>query len=365
MSSISVAPSDSNIVYAALIDGCLFKSDDAGETWERKGWFRGGSTIVSVHPFNADSAYVGIVTSSSSDGLFVTGDGGDSWTAINSDFSDIYEIVIDPINPLCVYVAGRSPYGLYKTMDAGTSWNLLTSDLSIQAIGINPVNSNFIYAALSQWQFIMSSDYGESWGTTTGIGGNPLEMDINPDDPNIIYIATSEGLAKSTDGGAIWILKNNGEVNRDHPYTSHVLVDPNRTDRIYRSNNHNWITYKSEDGGEFWSATDLPAGVFAIAGGNSILSGTRDGIYAANLDGSGTHLSSKGLNGTSIVGLITGDSGSVYAATLDQGIRKLKLFSLGVDSTEWTEQIFHKDFSQLVISPHNSEIICFGHGEDG
>jgi photosystem II stability/assembly factor-like uncharacterized protein len=258
--SIRVAPSDPDIVYVGTgSDGIrsnvitgrgLYRSDDAGETWERRGLVEMGQLgAVEVHPDDPDVAYVAAL--------------GNPW-------------------------ANSPERGVYRTRDGGTTWDqvLFTSD-SVGAIDleINTANPNEIYAAMwrgqrQPWTIISgmeasgrengiwkSSDGGDTWrimteGLPTGLVGK-IDLSVTADAPNRVYALVEttdpeEGLYRSDDFGETWELVSNqrGIMNRPFYYTN-VTADPTNADHVY-INNEGY--YESIDGGATFERRQTPHG---------------------------------------------------------------------------------------------------------
>jgi hypothetical protein len=74
----------------------------------------------------------------------------------------------------------------------------------IQALAVDPQNSNTVYAATSYGLF-KSMDGGSSWRNLfLSSSANVFSITVNPQDPSTIYAGTDNGVAKSTDGGESW-----------------------------------------------------------------------------------------------------------------------------------------------------------------
>ena len=111
--SIVIDPSHPEIIYAGLFDqGGMYKSTDAGKTWAAinngiyrpQGWTWTG--LVYMDPSNSQHLYY----SNGSDGLYITGNGGEKW--INTYFGGcpdmITGLVIDPVNGQHLYASSYS-----------------------------------------------------------------------------------------------------------------------------------------------------------------------------------------------------------------------------------------------------------------
>ncbi|MEO6725429.1 MAG: sialidase family protein, partial [Blastocatellia bacterium] len=140
----------------------------------------------------------------------------------------VHAIAVNPNNPNVIY-QGVNIGGLWKSVDGGANWTSLFDQQAALGIGqpsaiaIDPNNTNTVYVGTnSRFQLskgiLKSSDGGASWivlgsGYPAGNNGNTLTlfqgqnvngMVVEPTNSNLIYLATSAGLFRSTDGGQMW-----------------------------------------------------------------------------------------------------------------------------------------------------------------
>ena len=255
--AIAVAPSDPNVVYVGMGEGCLrsnishgdgvYKSIDAGKTWENIG-LRDSSQIgrVYVDPKNPDLVYVAAIGHpygpNAERGLFRSTDGGKTWKKILfvDDKTGAADISVDPSNPRTMYVSTwqvlRRPWdiydagpgsGIYKTTDGGDTWTKLKNGLPTGDLGK-------IGLAVS------AADPQRIWAT---IGGD------------------SGGIFRSDDGGNNWTLLDGAfEMHSRQYYYGHIFADPQERDTVYTFTSKSF--YKSTDGGKAWSVLQAPHGDF-------------------------------------------------------------------------------------------------------
>ncbi|EFK97407.1 conserved hypothetical protein [sediment metagenome] len=136
----------------------------------------------------------------------------------------------DPTNP-DVYWAGSAGGGVWKSTNAGRNWFTFPFtqflSLGVSDIGISPSNPNIVYVATGDADgssatrspgsigVIKTTNGGASW-TTTNLNFYLLDNKIlgrllvDPDDPNIVIVASFDGIYKTIDGGSIWAKKSNG-----------------------------------------------------------------------------------------------------------------------------------------------------------
>jgi len=216
VTAIATDPTDPNIIYAgtmydfsAGIEGKLFKSTDAGKTW---------------------------------DTLLVGG--------------SYHEILIDPLNHNIIYTL---PSSILKSEDGGKTWRsiingiYLDPETRVECLAMNPQNPNVLYAGTGGFftgNFYISHDGGLHWNKTPTdkLIDGVLSITVDPIDTNIIYAGTlgSGVLWKSTNAGESWFqtgLREQGVYD--------ILVDPQVSTTIYAGVSKLGI-YKTVDGGNNW-----------------------------------------------------------------------------------------------------------------
>ena len=158
-----------NLYYMGTAGGGVWKTQDAGSTWEpiSDGYFGGSIGAIAVSESDPNIIYVGEGEQtlrgnvSSGHGMWKSTDAGETWRYIGLPKSEhISRIRIHPENPEIVYVGvignlwkPNSERGLYKTNDGGMTWEkiLYVSDKAgIGDLILDPNNSRIIYA--TTWQ---------------------------------------------------------------------------------------------------------------------------------------------------------------------------------------------------------------------
>lgn len=283
------------VYYFGAVGGGVWKTDDAGRTWEAIIDSQGIASIgaIAVAPSDANVIYVGSgeadMRSSISygNGMYRSTDGGNTWMRIGlEDSRQIGRILVDPHDSNKVFVAAlghaygpNAERGVFRSKDGGKSWQkILFHDENTGAIDLafEPGNPKTIYAALWQtrrppWSIYApsngpgsglyrSNDSGDHWEHVTG-HGLPAEglgrmgIAIAPSNPKRIYLivdAKDGGLYRSDDSGQNWQrISNDRRTWQRGWYFGEVSVDPKDADTVYLPNTS---TYKSRDGGKTFAA---------------------------------------------------------------------------------------------------------------
>jgi photosystem II stability/assembly factor-like uncharacterized protein len=136
--------------------------------------------------------------------IFLTTDGGVTWTMVFRGPAAVTSIVIDPIDPNIVYASTLA--GLLKSANAGASWSLMSglSTKPLWDVAIDPTNHDVLYVATNTSGVWRSPDGGTSWQPTGPLSAVPYSVSVDPSPAHATLVGTSEGVWKSSDSGASW-----------------------------------------------------------------------------------------------------------------------------------------------------------------
>lgn len=318
-------PTNPRIIYAGTAGGGVWKSNDAGTTFNPIfDDYCQSIGAVEVDPNNPDNViYVGTGETwtrnsvSIGDGLYKSNDGGTTWNKLGLEKSErIANIIVNPNNSDEVYVAALGALwsdseerGVYKTTDGGKTWNkILYVDQTTGCadLAMDPNNPNILYASMwefrrSGWSFnsggdksalYKSIDGGATWnkihnGFPEGKLGR-LAIAVAPTDSNILYTVieaeedTRKGLYRSDDAGANWKQLNNDFGITVRPfYFSRIVVDPKDADVVVKGGLTGSI---SRDGGKTFKSlgnmhSDIHDVIFDINDSDRLYAGTDGGVY--------------------------------------------------------------------------------------
>ena len=298
--TISGVINNQNLYYMGTAGGGVWKTEDAGNTWEpiSDGYYGGSIGALAVSESDPNIIYVGEGEQtlrgnvSSGMGMWKSLDAGETWEYIGLPKSEhISRIRIHPKNPNIVYVGvignlwkPNNERGLYKTIDGGKSWSkiLFVSDKAgVGDIILDPNNSRIIYA--STWEMkrngyrmdsggpdskvFRSYDEGETWEDISEFNGLPsfpwgiVGIAISPVNSKRIWMmieADEGGVYRSDDGGNNWKKINSNRALRQRAwYYTRIYADTQNEDKVYVLN----VSYGvSTDGGKTFTLKNAPHG---------------------------------------------------------------------------------------------------------
>ena len=292
--SAAGVPSQPNVFYIGVCNGGVWKSTDAGRTWQPifDDQPTGSIGAIAVAPSDPNIVYVGSGEGlqrpdlSTGDGIYKSTDAGKTWTHLGlRDGQQIPQIAVDPRNPSRLFVAVLGhPYGpneergIYRSTDGGQTFDkVLYKDENTGGsdVAIDPANPNTVYAALWEsrqgpWEnaawdgknggIFKSTDGGATWRQLTqglGDGVTQANLAIAPSDPKRIYASLASGrgtgIYRSDDAGESWT-----RITTDPRPAARIgggdlpvpAVDPKNADIVYSAS---VVTWKSIDGGKTWT----------------------------------------------------------------------------------------------------------------
>ncbi len=326
IADIAIHPEDESVWYIAVGSGGVWKTTNAGTTFDpvfdsQKVFSIG---CVTIDPNNPNRVWVGTGEntggrhSSWGDGIYLSEDAGKSWKNMGLKRSEhLSKIIVHPDNSNVVWVASQGPLwskggerGLYKSTDGGKTWKrTLGNDQWTGATDllIDPRNPERLYCAT--WDrhrtvaaymgggpgsgLHRSEDGGETWtelkSGLPSVNMGKIGLAISPQQPDVIYAAIEEelrkgGVYKSTDRGASWKKMSDAVAGGTGPhYYQELYASPHEFDRIYLANNYLLV---SDNGGKDFNRVkgeskhvDDHAMAFKMSDPDYIMVGTDGGLY--------------------------------------------------------------------------------------
>ena len=265
--AVAVSESNPDLVFIGTGETCIrgnilpgdgvYRSLDAGETWEHVGFADShGISKIRIHPTNPDIVYVASFgkygVPSEERGVFRSTDGGDSWERVlfRDERTGAIDIALDRNNPDVLYVslweAFRKEYtmssggpgsGMFKSVDGGDTWTEITRNPGMPQEGVvgriglavSSANSNRVYALFENDNggLFRSDDAGDSWELINDerrIRQRAFyytHVFADHHDEDVVYVQNTS-FFHSTDGGATYEVINNGTHGDFHDF----WVDP-------------------------------------------------------------------------------------------------------------------------------------------
>ena len=290
--AVQGAPDDPRRFYFGAVNGGVWRTDDAGRTWQPifDSAPVGSIGALAVAPSAPRTLYAGTGEADMrSDiaqgvGLFRSTDGGLSWTQAGlRDTQQIGRILVDPRNPDVVLVAALGhPYGpnpmrgVFRSEDGGRTWSktlFRDDDTGAIDLAFQPDNPDIVYASLWQtrrppWSvyppssgpgsgLYKSIDGGRTWLHLTGHGlpqaPGRIGLATTPARPRRVYALVDVrhgdqgGLYRSDDAGADWVrVSDDPRITKRGWYFSGITADPKHADTVYVCDT---IMLRSDDGG--------------------------------------------------------------------------------------------------------------------
>jgi len=209
-------------IYACA--GWIFvRSSDGGKTWTNYPLSHTPARSMGVDPFHTSTIYLSVPGS----GVLKSTDGGKTWSLLagspiiaNDSVNDRLHppLVADPVNQNVVYFG--TEHGLFISKNGGASWTQSTNGLWALDVAVRDVtfasggHSVLLLAgdpSTATSDLYLSTDAGNSWvEIATGVDGERVAPD--PYDASVIYLhglQLSEAY-KSTDGGHTFTSAANG-----------------------------------------------------------------------------------------------------------------------------------------------------------
>lgn len=170
--SLTIHPTNGNILYAGAANGGVWKSTNGGDSWSSQWKFEDTMAVgsIAIAPSAPDTVYAG------------TGEDTDTWGP------------------------SYGGHGIYKTTNGGASWTNVADSSKVGSlcskIIVQPTDANTVYAA-TNWGIMKSTNGGVDW--TNKKNGHATDIVMAHDSPSTLYAGFHNlGVFKSTNGGDNW-----------------------------------------------------------------------------------------------------------------------------------------------------------------
>ena len=201
--SVAVDLLSPNIVYAGTQNEGIFKSTDYGDTWAAAGSGPTGA-ITYLTP---DPTKSGKLFASTANAFFLSEDGGATWSNVMN--VPAWTVTIDPGTPSTVYATARTQ-GVFRSSDGGRTWQPINTGITNLTMGssapviIDPTNPLTLYVGSDGGGGVFESlDGGDHWfAVNSGIDDLRVQgLAMDPNDPTVLYACGPSGVYKTITGG--------------------------------------------------------------------------------------------------------------------------------------------------------------------
>ena len=268
---VTVSPADSNRVWAIVEanEGGVFRSDDAGKTWEKTNDERKLRqrafyySRIYADPLDKETVY-GLNTR-----MYMSTDGGKTFDSIiQTPHGDNHDLWIDPNNPKRMINANDG--GGNVTINGGKTWTeqdfvtsqfyhvMATSDVPYHVAGAQQDNSTLAMPS-DGWGHMLARGPNKGWYYAVG-GGESGWITQHPEDPDIFYAGSQGALLTRYD-------RSNGQIRDIQVYprffsgepaealperwqwTFPIMFAPQDSKVMYTCSQHIW---KTTNDGQTW-----------------------------------------------------------------------------------------------------------------
>lgn len=311
--TVAIDLSNPSTLWAGLA-AKVMRSTDGGTTWTNLSPPVASPQFVArgiaIDPNDSNTAIVVFGGAFGGGQVFVTTDGGASWADRSAGLPG------NPLNAVAydgsrLLVGGGQLFGsefvgLYQSTDLGVTWTPLHNDswpaLAVQAIAVDPSDSNTILVGTAGSGVNRTTDGGATWQISIGgtDGFNVRSVSFGSGNPDELFLGTdSNAVLHSTDGGDTFAESSNGISEISLFSIAANPRNPSEMAVAFQGQNSGGV-YSTTDSGATWTLEPVPptrysdvgfapdGTLYAISSGPSSVA--PEGLYRRNADGSWTGL---------------------------------------------------------------------------
>lgn len=226
--SFWVNPSNTNHLFLGSRSGGFWRSIDGGANWVNTTdtLIASGVNTIAVRPTNSDTVLINVknAANNTTHGIYMSVDGGTNWTESNFNPTvlgwgglgtndQIFKIFYHPRVKDLIFIGTNR--GVYRSDDHLHTWTRLLNTADVTDIEFHPTNDSIMYLYDNYYwsnyenNILISTDQGLSYSpsaTIPGNNGSKVFIAVSPQAPNNIYVASTNGVWKTTDAGQSFTL---------------------------------------------------------------------------------------------------------------------------------------------------------------
>lgn len=289
-------------VYVGGVGQGVWRSDDGGDSWERKSlgmFFECDVRALAAHPHESEVLYAG-----TNEGIYRTDDGGEHWRRLESPMNElvIWCLLVLPNQPDTLFAGTRPPH-LYRSTDAGQTWEQLNVPFAQECPNIiynrvttlrqDRANADWVWAGVEIDGPWLSRDGGENWSKfAEGLSSQDIHsLAIIPTNGGRTLVASTDNdLNISMDDGKTWQPQKMYE-RTPLPYYRGMAQRADDPDVIFLGNGDyppgtTGAAWRSNDGGRNWDQMQLPGALNSTIWDFAVHPHDASRIYAYSIFGS-------------------------------------------------------------------------------
>lgn len=325
---LAIHVSSPNRIFAAALgryrsrtqERGVYRSTNSGASWQRVLFVDDttGACDVMIDPANPNRVLAGMWTryrpltysiiSSAVSGLFLSTDGGDTWTPVTNGFPNNnpsmgrIALAAAPAQPRIFYAVvsnGTGVMGVYKSTNSGDSWATVSTNTFGNEgqswyninVAVHPLDTNYVLVGFTN--FYRSSNGGTTWtssGSNMHVDHHAIAWDMAT--PTRVVVGNDGGVFTSTTSGTSWTKSLNLPISQFYagtvdfqlpqrvlgglqdngtPRTTtgsandwqsiyggdgfYALVDPTNSNRVYAESQNGGLGYSTNGGTSFTTGT--------------------------------------------------------------------------------------------------------------
>jgi photosystem II stability/assembly factor-like uncharacterized protein len=285
VTTIAQSPSDPNVLLVggqghcsetgSSSNGGIFRSTDGGATWASV-MTSTGVRDLTFHPTDANLVYAQV----KSKGVYRSTDAGATWTRLENGLpigglAAYGRIVMAPSDPLTLYAllgpSSGATLKLYVTTDGGDSWTLVNDDACEGqcyynlTIDVHPTDPQRILVgtirpalSLNGGQTLTILTAG--WGGAQAVHQDTHIVRFSRNDGERFWVGSDGGLWRTDDaGGTFSNLNANLEITQFYD----IAIDPTNPERVYGGAQDNSSSRRADD--NLWDVTEVTGDGFMNA----------------------------------------------------------------------------------------------------
>jgi photosystem II stability/assembly factor-like uncharacterized protein len=279
-STVAIDPNDPDLIYASAFappmaqQGAFLKIKNGQKIADMSSLLPRSVVEIEIDGKNPNTLYA----STHAYGVFKSTDAGASWNRLDGRGTElprtgIYDIDIDPVDSKILYATALSgplpdymlPYegfenlegeaGVYKSLDGGETWSLiLETNSEARGIDIDPSDNNNLYVADMMGGVWVSNNGGADWRQENNGLGSTSMTSVKIKD-NYIYASTQGSGVYSgvinADKSITWDTARSNKP-KAQVFKIQIEVDPKNPSRIFASAYPGGML-RSDDGGLHWN----------------------------------------------------------------------------------------------------------------